>query len=164
MNQANEPDEPGLPDSYGEDRIELMPRGPGSLFLQWELEGEKSRAARAALGDEAFRKRRWVVRLFGEAPGGAMEIAVDPRARKLYCDAGDGEVRGAAIGVAGEGDAFDSYAECVISGESFSARDPGRERPDTARAAGGAGRSGHPASEAWSPPTSSGRVPTGEEE
>ncbi len=41
---------PVLPDSYGENRIVLLPRDPGWLFAYWNLTAEYKEAARSAGG------------------------------------------------------------------------------------------------------------------
>ncbi len=104
---------PELPVSYGEDRLDIIVRGAGSIFLLWELDGRRSRRERGAMGDERFFSRRWAIRFAVGCRGRRTDEAIDPRAGKLYASLnGVGRCR-AAIGVLGEGSIFHVYAVAV---------------------------------------------------
>ena len=142
---------PDLPSSYGEDRLELMIRGPRELFLQWELDGERSRSDRASLGEARFLDRHWVVRIIGDTTADRFDLPVDPRTGKLYFGVNAGGVYSARIGVLGADHRLDIYARTGPLETALPAKAPfsghGTSRPEGCEK----DRPGVPGSPAWGP-------------
>ncbi len=106
---------PALPESYGEDQIEVLVRGPQSILLQWSLDGEKGRKARSLLAGQGT---SWMVRLRKVDSDESFDIPVDSDARKLYVTVLAGYSYEASVGYQ-EGDLYHAIAD---SGKSPSMR------------------------------------------
>ena len=59
-------------------------RDPHHIFFFWELEGEKSRAERAEMGEQAFYERSWILRLHNRSSGRSEDVAIHPAAKNWY--------------------------------------------------------------------------------
>jgi len=75
---------PELPGRYHEDRITALVRDPHHIFFFWELEGEKSRAERAEMGEQAFYERSWILRLHNRSAGRSEDVAIHPASKNWY--------------------------------------------------------------------------------
>ena len=78
-----------LPESYGQDRLVLVPKDPNWMFLYWELAGESSKRAWATLPDGKL-----VLRLYVEQEKGAPELTeqeVDAGWKRTYIRTRDGD-------------------------------------------------------------------------
>ncbi|NNE10448.1 MAG: hypothetical protein HKN20_17940 [Gemmatimonadetes bacterium] len=84
----------------GEDRVDILVRAPGSLFVYWTLDGPSSRAERNALGDDAFFDRAWVLRIENVDRDERFDLPVDPHAGKTYVDVTPGFHYRADLGIA----------------------------------------------------------------
>ncbi|HXE71688.1 MAG TPA: DUF4912 domain-containing protein [Candidatus Nitrosotenuis sp.] len=63
-----------LPDEYGRDLLELLPRDPEGVFCLWEISAGTRRAVQDRLGDEVFARCRLVLRLAAGAEGQRSEV------------------------------------------------------------------------------------------
>ncbi len=78
--QAPEPEAPN--GRGGRDRLAAIIRDPGTVFLNWELNGARSAEAVRALGDDC----RWCLRVLNLSDGSSISIPVDPEARNHYLE------------------------------------------------------------------------------
>jgi len=74
----------------GRDRIAAIVRDPGTVFLNWELNGPRSAEARQALGPGC----RWCLRVLNLSDGSSTAIPVDPAARNHYLEVTAGTTYG----------------------------------------------------------------------
>lgn len=85
---------------YGEDRVDVLVRAPGSLFVYWSLDGPSSLAERATLGENPFWERAWILRIENVDRNERFDLPVDPRAGKTYVDVTPGYHYRADLGIA----------------------------------------------------------------
>ena len=145
---------PELPESYGEDRLDLLVRNPRSILAYWSLDGERSRREMDSAGTDAFRERRWILRVNRGETTRAFDLAVDPSTRKIYFSVNEGGSYGAELGVLGDDGDLDVYARS----ETLEPPLPDRVPEDVAGVAkGGARETRGPGSAEWAPTSPSGR-------
>ncbi len=84
----------------GEDRVDILVRAPGSLFVYWTLDGPSSRAERDAIGDVAFFDRAWVLRIENVDRNERFDLPVDPHAGRIHVDVTPGFHYRADLGLA----------------------------------------------------------------
>ncbi|MBN1826449.1 MAG: DUF4912 domain-containing protein [Candidatus Eisenbacteria bacterium] len=101
---------PDLPKSYQEDRITALVRDPSHLFFFWELDGERSRAEREAMGDRAFFERSWILRLHNRSHGRSEDVAIHPASGNWYLSVESESEYEVEIGVILPDGTFISYA------------------------------------------------------
>jgi hypothetical protein len=77
----------------GQDTLTAVPRGPGSVFLHWELDGRRSAEVGAAPGTE------WVVRTLDLSEGTSASMPVDRRAGRCYVTVEPGRTYGFELAV-----------------------------------------------------------------
>ncbi len=99
-----------LPRSYGEDRITALVRDPANLFFFWELDGERSREQKNALGGERFTARRWILRVANLTREEKEDIAVYANAGDWYLSVEPECEYDAEIGILHDDGAFESFA------------------------------------------------------
>jgi hypothetical protein len=54
----------GLPKSYGDTKIAILPRDPVWFYAYWEVAADAAQALRAKIGDQKFRDSRWTLRVY----------------------------------------------------------------------------------------------------
>lgn len=101
---------PELPGTYEEDRITALVRDPRHIFFFWELDGERSRAERAEMGDRAFFERSWILRLHNRTAGQSLDVAIHPASKNWYLSVDPESEYEGEIGVLLPDGTFLSYA------------------------------------------------------
>ncbi|HTL53985.1 MAG TPA: DUF4912 domain-containing protein [Planctomycetota bacterium] len=92
-----------LPQTYGQDRITILPRDPHYLFIYWELDGQRSKDARGRGGE-------WVLRIESLTRSTSFDIYVGG-AVSWYLKVSEGEEYLARIGIKhGDGQFFEVAA------------------------------------------------------
>jgi len=87
----------GLPKSYGETKIVILPRDPIWFYAYWEVKQDTSNELRARLGDNKFNSSRWALRVYdvtGVTFNGInahrhFDITVSPVADNWYVNVGE---------------------------------------------------------------------------
>ena len=81
----------------GQDILSVMARGPGSVFLYWELDGRRSAEASGSPGAE------WVIRTLDLSEGTSSSVRVDRYAGRCYATVEPGRTYGFELAVRMEG-------------------------------------------------------------
>lgn len=77
-----------LPWSYGQTRLVLLVRDPYWLYSYWEVTGEAQALAEDAVGREAWREARPVLRVYDATAGSHYDVGVDEMARNWHLNVG----------------------------------------------------------------------------
>lgn len=54
----------GLPKTYGDTKIAVLPRDPLWIYAYWEVSSDAAAALRKKLGEEKFNASRWMLRVY----------------------------------------------------------------------------------------------------
>lgn len=73
-----------IPDTYGDDRIVFMVRGPRSGYVYWELSGPLTERFRLAYGKEILNLTRWALRIHAIPKKQFRHISIDVNAYHTY--------------------------------------------------------------------------------
>jgi hypothetical protein len=90
MREPTDAPQPAGSGQAGRDRIAAVVRGPGAVFLYWELNGPRSAEAVQALGADC----RWCLRVLNLTDGSSTTVPVDPTARNHYLEVPPGSTCG----------------------------------------------------------------------
>jgi hypothetical protein len=77
-----------VPWAYDKTSLTALVRDPYWLFSYWELTGEAHRRAEDAVGAEAWRRARAILRVYDAARGSYYDVAIDEPARNWYLNVG----------------------------------------------------------------------------
>jgi hypothetical protein len=87
----------GLPKTYGETKIVILPRDPIWFYAYWEIAPEKFNELRNRLGDQKFNASRWTLRVYdvtgtkfdGTNAHRYFDISVNPSTDNWYVNVGE---------------------------------------------------------------------------
>ncbi len=90
-------DQTGLPKTYGETRVAILPRDPVWLYSYWEVAPEAMNEARKKVGEQRFNASRWVLRVHdvtgvrfnGSNSHRNFDIIINPQSDNWYVNVGE---------------------------------------------------------------------------